>query len=121
MPQSVRDQIEEAIRNAADKGERVMLMIMLNLADTMLDVRDTALDTARVVGEIHKGFAGIAPQTHVDDHGFVGEQRQRRATDKVLVEEAKKGAAHKLGGVMVEVVKVVLVAAITAVSVKYFG
>lgn len=126
MPQSVREQIMQAIAKAADDSQRAMLLIMLGLADMMDNVCDTVKETATSVAEFRTSFDAhdaherawraanfhnIPPADHVADHGFTARERVRRAADQELVNEAKKGAANKLGGLLVELGKVVLLLA----------
>lgn len=123
----------QAIAKAADDSQRAMLLIMLGLADMMERVEDGVNETASSVSSLCRDFTshqtkfaehdkwekewrdehfkGIPAEVHVSHHGFVARESQRRADDKALVTEAKKGAANKLGGVLVDLVKVVLLLA----------
>lgn len=136
MPQGIREQIEQAIRDAADAGERTMLLIQLSLADMMSSVRDATEETAKAVSSLRADFGehdkqeriwreanfrDIDPPTHIADHGFTARERIRRAEDKALMTEAKKGAASQLGKVAVDVIKVGIILAAGGYLSKLFG
>jgi hypothetical protein len=112
MPESLRQRIENAIVQAQDEAQRVMLMLMLSMFDTTDDTRNRVSDVSatldKFVGDFVRHdkwerewreahFKGIGPDDHVDQHGVVKQIVIERRQSAEVIHEAKKGFAGQVG------------------------
>lgn len=106
MPQSVREQIMGAIAAAKDEGQRVMLLILLAIADQVAEVREMTSETASRVSAMagtltrhDDAMRGIAPEQHIGDHALVGEigseRRQASEDRRAIVRDARSAIVIK--------------------------
>lgn len=109
MPQSIRDQIQQAILRAKTEGERAMLLLMLQMFDLWSDATESLAAINGQLSSLCRAHQGIQPEVHVAHHGFV--ERRKRVDDL-----AEREASEVRVAVKTDILGKVIWSAVTAVA-----